>query len=371
MVIRRSGWALGWLLLAGCASSLKSSQVEELGRRGDLPGLLDAWERAQSDAVRATVLEQLAAFPDSEQGRALIGRQLRPESGESVKQAALRAAERLPGPGLMSPVVQMLGDPLPQVRELAYDLLAKRSGEAAEPVLAALGQSPSHLVRAGCARLVPAVAQARPELRGGGEELLLRAGAKDDTPKVREAAAAALGTLEVARARPVLLELMRTDPDSGVRIAAQRAIQKLGEGALGSAVVAVLPLKNDTGDPELDRLCHQVAEYVAARLSREKVCQVVDSSKFERALEEMKKRGVLLYDGDDPNAPELGRFKIANQLVYGTVQRNGALFTIVLNRMDVATLAQVPGAAVTVQGYKVELEQLKLRAADLLVASFR
>jgi hypothetical protein len=39
--------------------------------------------------------------------------------------------------------------------------------------------------------------------------------------------------------------------------------------------------------------------------------------------------------------------------------------------MELSTLAQVPGAAVTVQGYRPDLEQLKVRAADQLLSSFR
>lgn len=150
-------------------------------------------------------------------------------------------------------------------------------------------------------------------------------------------------------------------------------MQKLGEGAKPSAIVAVLPLKNDTGltDSELDRFGAQMAEYLSARLSAGKVCEVIDPAKVEAAVAEMKKVGAAMYDGDAPNAPMIGRFKIANQMVYGALHKQGAVFSIVLQRMDLSTLAQVPGAAVTVQGYRADLETLKVRAADLLLASFR
>ena len=137
--------------------------------------------------------------------------------------------------------------------------------------------------------------------------------------------------------------------------------------------MAVLLLKDDTGtkDPELARVGEQVADYVAARLSAAKVCQVVDRAKLDEAIYEMRKIGKHVYDGDSPNVPEIGRFKLSNQLVYGSVQRQGLVYTIVLNRMDVSTLELVPGAAATVTGYRADLDQLKVKVTDRFVANFR
>jgi hypothetical protein len=100
-----------------------------------------------------------------------------------------------------------------------------------------------------------------------------------------------------------LLELSKTDADSGVRIAAERSLQKLGDRpADDTAVVAVLPLRDgsDGRDPELLRLGRELSEYLAARLAGAKVCQVVDREKLETALAELKKVGRSVYDGDAP-----------------------------------------------------------------------
>ncbi|MCK6552873.1 hypothetical protein L6R52_44020, partial [Myxococcota bacterium] len=176
----------------------------------------------------------------------------------------------------------------------------------------------------------------------------------------------------VERARSSLVAVMRTDPDAGVRMSAERAVAKLGDRR-DAAVVAVLPLANRTGlgDADVARLGVEVAEYVAARLSSSKVCQVIEPEKLEVAIRELKKVGAPMYDGDAPSAPAIGRFKIASELVFGSVQRQGSTFTIVLDRMELSTLTRVPGAAVTVSGYRPDLEQLKQRAAEQLVATFR
>jgi hypothetical protein len=85
----------------------------------------------------------------------------------------------------------------------------------------------------------------------------------------------------------------------------------------------------------------------------------------------MRKIGQRMYDGNTPNAPSLGYFKMANQLVYGSLQRNDLVYTIVLNRMRVETLEMIPGAAATVSGYRADLEQLKVKAADRFITHFQ
>lgn len=355
-----------------CAGSLKVSDVAEMGRDHDTRALVAAYDRTDSDTVRIAILEQLADHPDDQPGRDLVLRQSRSATSEPLKLGALRASSRYPGDVPLEVLIAGLDDPWPAVREQSQSLLAARGVSAQSALQTALATSLSPLMRAACVRLLEGVARADVSARAVLIPLFTGA-AKDEAPKVREAAALALGSLNVAAARSQLVALMRTDPDAGVRMTAERSLAKLGDAAKSDAIVAVLPLKNDTGlaDAELERFGVQLAEYLAARLASGKVCEVVDPSKVEKAIAELKKVGAAMYDGDAPNAPAIGRFKIANQLVYGTLQRQGSIYTIVLNRMELATLAQVPGAAVTVQGYRPDLEQLKVRAADQLLASFR
>ena len=89
------------------------------------------------------------------------------------------------------------------------------------------------------------------------------------------------------------------------------------------------------------------------------------------ALDEMRKLGVALYDGDAPNAPELGKFKLANQFLYGSVAREGARYTVVLARMEVSTLTLVPGASLVLSGARGELDRLAIEAAERVVEIFR
>jgi hypothetical protein len=359
-------------LLAGCASSPKVEDVLDMSRENNTRGLVGAYDRADSDTVRIAILEQLAEHPDDQSGRDLVLKQARTASTEPVKLAALKASARYEGDDVIDTMLAALDDPWPAVREQAQSLLSARAPAAQSKLQTQLSGSLSPLVRAACVRLLEGVARMNAAAKTTLTPLLLEA-TKDEAPKVREAAALALGTLNVASARSQLVALMRTDPDAGVRMTAERSITKLGDQATSGAIVAVLPLKNDTGlaDPDIERFGRQLAEYVAARLASGKVCEVIDPAKVEQAITELKKVGEAMYDGDSPNAPLIGRFKIANQLVYGTLQRQGSTFTIVLNRMEIATLAQVPGAAVTVQGFRPDLETLKVRAADQLLASFR
>jgi HEAT repeat protein len=343
-----------------------------MGREHDTQSLVEAYGQTDSDAVRIAVLEQLAEHPDDQPGRALVLRQARSATTEAVKLSALRAASRYQGEESIEVLIDQLDDPWPAVRELSLASLSSRSAAALAKLREQVSTSQSPLMRAACVRLLESAARIDPGAHDDVVKLMFQA-ANDDAPKVREAAVNAFGTLGVVNARPKLMELLRTDPDASVRMSAERAIQKLGDAAKPSAIVAVLPLKNDTGlaDPELDRFGAQLAEYLSARLSSGKVCEVIDPAKVEAAIAEMKKVGAAMYDGEAPNAPMIGRFKIANQMVYGSLQKQGAIYTIVLQRMELSTLAQVPGAAVTVQGYRADLEQLKVRAADQLLASFR
>jgi TolB-like protein len=363
------------LMTAGCATAATVGDVRKMGEAKDGPGLMKAWQESEGDGVRIAVIEAFSQNPADGEGRALIFREARSSTSDQVRLAAVRSLGAYGGEEMVPILVGALGDAFPAIRDVAKSELGKIGEGANDPLFEALGQSENHLVRASCARLLTRAA------KGTDKQLRLRVGLAlldaargDDAPKVREAAINGLGTLNEPKARPVLTELMKTDGDAGVRMAAERALGKIGPTEDDAQIViAVLPFKNETGarEGELGALGQQIADYMAARISSSKVCQVVDREKMERALKEMEKIGVHLYDGDSLNAPELGRFKMANQLVYGTVQKQGQVFTIVANRMDVSTLELVPGASVTVSGYRSDLEQLKAELTERFIKNFR
>ncbi len=360
---------IGLTLCSACATQATTADVRRMAERGDLEGLQKTWDESDREDVRIAVIDAFSRHPDWGPGRSLVLAQSTSAPGQDLRLAAIRAIGVYDGPDVIAALVTALADPYPAIRELAKTGLAKAGEVADEPLIEALGQSTNHLVRASAAQLLTRRARSPDkQLHLRIELLLLDTAKQDDAPSVREAAVAGLGSLGIEKARPVLVELMRTDGDSGVRMAAERALGKLGGGVLSQVVVAVLPFKND---PELQHVGDQIAEYLAARLSASKVCEVVDRQKMDHALKELAKVGVHLYEGDALNAPELGQFKLANQLVYGSVHKQGPVFTIVANRLDVSTLELVPGAAVTVSGYQSDLEQLKAELTERFITNFR
>lgn len=359
------------LTMAGCATAATTADVRRMSDRGDTEALMKTWEETDRDSVRIAVIEGLAAH---EAERALVLRQAASAPSSQVRLAAVRGLGSYDGAEVVPALVNALADPFPAIREVAKSALAKRGPAANDALLEALEQNPSHLVRAAAAKLLARSAKGPDkQLRLRVSLALLDAAKRDDAPKVRESAVVGLGALGEPKARPVLTELMRTDGDSGVRMAAERALARIGDGGGAPVVVAVLPFKVSAGtsDAELGLLGRQIADFLAARVSAAEVAQVVDREKMERALKEMEKLGVHLYDGDALNAPEMGRFKMANQLVYGSVQKQGQVFTIVANRMDVSTLELIPGASVTVSGYRADLEQLKSELTERFIRNFR
>lgn len=351
-----------------------TSAIQKMGREHDVDGLLAAWDSADSAGERVAIIDALGQSPDDPRGRELCEGAAIDQPTPEVRVAAVRALPRFQGPKVISAMIGALGDPWPAVRATARAGLESRAGEAHAALLEAATGSSHHLVRATTLQLLTAAARSTAELRPTVGRLLTEQASKDDAPNVRLAAVEGLGTLQIQGARGVLLELAKTDADSGVRVGAERALAKLGDRpAPEVAVVAVLPLRDGSEgrDPELLRLSRELAEYLTARLASAKVCQVVEQEKLETALAELKKVGRAVYDGDAPNAPEIGRFKIANQLVYGSVSRQGPVYTLIVNRMEVATLQLVPGASATVTGYRADLDQLKVELAERLLAGFR
>lgn len=367
------GFGLG-LGLTACATAPTAADVRRAGQRGDTDAVFDAWSKARTDAVRVAVLETLSDDPKNQAGARLVRKQATTATARPVRLAALRALSVYDGPETVRALLVNLGHPWPEARGLARAGLESQGDRAQDDLLGAVRTSDSPWVRSGAVRLLVRNARLKPGLRREVAPVLEQVAQNDGTAEVREAAVKGLGGLRVASARALLGELAKTDADGGVRMAASKALTALGPAAPETeAIVAVLPLRDDTDgrDLEVSRLARQLEELLRARLSASKVCKVVDRSKIEAAVAELRKVGKLLYDGDAPNAPDIGAFKIANQLVYGSVQRQSGVFTVVLNRMRVDTSELVPGAAVTVRGYRADLDQLKTEAAEQFVRKFR
>jgi HEAT repeat protein len=359
---------LPFVLFAASCASTSIADVHELGRRGENERLIEIWRSSDKDSLRAAAIEALAEHPDDE-GRRLAIEEAKSGATAEIRIASLRALARHSGSEVIEALIVALADPFPDVREVARASLATKSADAVHALIVAASSAVSPLARASAARLIADAAAARPELRPQAQASLQNVARRDEDARAREEAVLGLGRLGAEEARALLTELMRTDDDPSVRMNAERALAKLGAPPdEKTVVVAVLPLNSEPG---LGRAAAQISEYVAARLSAAKVCQVIDREQIEAAISELKKHGAAIYDGDSPSAPQIGQFKMANQIVYGSLQREGLVLTIVLNRLDVSTLQIVPGASATVSGYKADLDRMKVEVTERFLRSFR
>ena len=359
-------------LFIGCGGPLTVGQVRRMDQRGDVEGLLAAWRTQPPTSVLPAVLDGLARHPKDGQAEGIMIEAARGHPNEQVRRTAVQRLAAFDSPGATEALVNALADPFPSVRAQAKASLAARGAAVVNALQVAIRAHGSPLVRASAVELVTRAALRDPALRSAATETLSDRARRDDGPRVRAAAVAGLGELNAGPARSLLIELMRTDDDATVRMVAGRALKKLDVPAPAArTVVAVLPLRNETGEPALDAFANQVADYLMAKLVQADVCTVVNPSKRDAALEELKKVGVQLYDGDRPNAPELGRFALADQFAFGVVQKTDLVYTVVINRMDVSTLELVRGASVSVRGYRPDLDRLKVEAARKFVARFR
>lgn len=375
-VIRSAG--LGGLMAAtlvasaGCAGPLTLRDVARMDQAGDVDGLLRSWRSKPPDSVQPALIDALARYPESEETTAVIVLAARSHPREEVRQRAVARLAAFEAPEATTALIDALADPFPSVRGQAKAVLEPRSTEIFEALTVAARANRSPLVRAAVVDLLTRAAQREPSLRSAAVESLDDRARRDDAPRVRSNAAAGLGQLNVVGARGLLLEMMRTDDDSSTRMVAGRAFKKLlPPDEQSRSIVAVLPFKNDTGEAELDRYVEQVADLLIAELAKADVCEVVDPEQRDTAIAELRKTGIQLYDGDRPNAPQLGQFALADQLAFGVVQRTGLVYTVVINRMDVSTLKVVRGASVSVRGYRADLDRVKLESVRKFVARFR
>ncbi|NMB77142.1 MAG: hypothetical protein GYA21_18695 [Myxococcales bacterium] len=359
------------LVCASCAS-ITPQRVRQMGRDGDTASLVRVYAEAETDEMRKLVIEALSLHPADAAAWDLIRREAAGAPDAEVRRTAMRALSGDPAPEATAILIAGLADPFPEVRETARQTLSAR-GRGAQPLLLAAAQeNPNPLVREGALRLGLSAARHSDDLRPEAERLALSL-LCDESPRVRAAAIEELGRLASVAAGPLLSELRYSDPDETVRALAERTLARLPRQDETLPLLAVLPFRDSAGAASEDgrRLGEELAEYLRARLAAAGRCRVVDRSRMQDALEELGRTGIPLYDGDAPNAPELGRFRLAQQLVYGSIQRRKSAITLVVSRMDVATLEIVPGSSVTVTGFIEDLEPLKDELARRLLASFR
>lgn len=357
-----------WVMLASCAST-GPSEIRAMGARGDTAALIDAYHEVSREDLRMQILGALRSRPDPEATQLFVDVGRRGSASERV--VALGALGDREDARSAPVLIDALGDPMAAVRAAARTSVSRQVGALSEELRRAARGHPNSFVRAAALSALVQAAE-RPSDRSELGPVLVGA-LSDAAPEVRREAVVGLGRIGWAPARSAVVERMRADPSRTVRMAAQTALERLGGSNAPRPVVAVLPLDVGAPDPsgELGRLAAQVAEVARARLTETPLCDVIDRRRMDTVLAELRKTGKLVYDGDGPSAPAIGEFKIANQLVYGRVSKQGPVYSVILQRLDVATLRLVGGGSVAVDGYAGELDRLIAEVVDRFVSRFR
>lgn len=366
-MMARHGW-LALCVMVGCAASLDGAAVRRMAAAGDTAAVVEALHASPDPRVRTAALSALTRTPEDPIAFAAL-LEFAERGSPDERRLALPALGGSEDSAALGVLVEALGDPALSIRELARAALA-RTGGAAVPALAQASHThPNPFVRAEALGLLGA--RARSGASDEGVRAALMAGLSDPSPKVRARALEGLGTIEAKEVRPEVARIARADGDRMVRIAAQRALTQLGGDQAAVPVVAVLPVRPVPETPELSNLAATLTDVLRARLSDSPGCEVIDREKMETVLAELRKAGDMVYDGDGLSAPAIGKFRIANELAYGSVALQRGVYTIVLQRVEVATLGLIEGGAVAVRGYRSELDGLMEEAVAQLVETYR
>ncbi len=369
--MKNATWPLLGLAFA-CGGAPNPAQIRSLVAAGQIAEVVRRYPELRRDGERVAALEALATRGDDPQAAGILLEAARRSTSPRVRAAAIEGLGSVSDLEAEAELLEALGDPQPVLRAAARDGVRRRGAAMVPRLRRAALSHPNPLVRAASVQLIVAEAAGGPGA-GGAAELALDS-VDDPAPAVRLEAVRGLGLLRHGPARPALMARLRTDPDREVRLAAESALAVVGrEEDAPRATVAVLPLRVDGKDEagRLERLAARLSDVTRARLSASGVATVVDRGRIEDVLKELRRRGELVYDGDAPNAPAIGRFRIANQLVYGSVLKEGPVYTLVLKRLEVSTLELVPGAAVSLSGYGNELDRLVDEVVDRFVRGFR
>jgi len=201
------------------------SQTPEVDRVAALLGVLDD----NDPEVRQTVVRALGDLQDTSAVTALA-RSLREDSDAEVREASAWALGEIEDARAIPALGEALRqDEVPAVRRMAAWALGEIEDPRAIDVLGAGVTDRDAEVRQQSIRALG-------EIESPAAIDVLAPALEDDDPKTRELAVWALGEIEDARAVPALSQVLRTDADAAIRLAAARA---LGEIESRNAVEAL------------------------------------------------------------------------------------------------------------------------------------
>ena len=207
------------------------SRIEALRLIAETPNPLVAERRALADAltdrnddVRLGVLAAVSARGDELAAELLVMALVEWQTGRARVATEL---ERQPDEHVLPLLEELLGDPRPDVKFWALQVMGRSRSSLSWSAITELLHDPSPNVRAALAEALP-VMYRRPTIA-------LRRLLADDEWFVRVHAARALGEAGVTRAAPAVAEMLR-DPSWWVRDAAEKALVVLGRAGIREAL---------------------------------------------------------------------------------------------------------------------------------------
>ena len=109
------------------------------------------------------------------------------------------------------------------------------------------------------------------------------------------------------------------------------------------------------------------AEYLTLALSQADSLTLIERAQLDKVLKEQGFGQSAL--ADEASAPQLGRLLGAQQLVMGSLQRQGDQLLVSLRRVDASSGRVIPGSALQLQGPQAELNGLQQNLALQLLQS--
>ena len=342
------------IIAMGCATTLED--VRAMGRDADTDSLGDLLNDEHPESIQVAACEELGRVGNEEASLAL--RRALDSEVPKVRKAALKGWSQCKQSPAMDDLIDLAArDTDAEIRQTAEELLALITRQHKTELLTRL-EAPDYRDRALAARWLGTVPEPDVTTR------LIQTARRDENGEVRRWAVISLGQLGDPAAKAVLHHLKWRDSDPEVNREAEQALARF-DPPVFDIRVAVAPINDFTGEHR-DELAREFAHVITAALKRDGVCRLIERAEIEQAMEELK----MSHDDrfDETQAGELGNFLAAQQILYGSIQRDGQEYTVVVQRMNVETLEVLQ--SVTERAYRADLGLLKSRVADQVVRTF-
>ncbi len=165
----------------------------------------------------------------------------------------------------------------------------------------------------------------------------------------------AAGERRSAPAEPVVQVKPAAFPNGKIEMATNEDPVRKPRGI----VVAVLPLRNNTPDKNLDATGHSLADLIAADLAGRSGIDVVERDRINDLIDELARGDIGPVDA--ATAARYGKMLGANVMAFGSFGKVGAQYAVTMRLVKVETSEVVGGA----NEYLPDLDALGPRAQSL------